>query len=302
MMKTIFLFAIISTIASVSYAQTGAVESSLKDFRSAYTSGLIKGDLSPLPKFFDDDVRLMPEVNMTVKGKQNVKLYYEAFSKRFAVSEFTRTPSETIDLGDFVVEWGLFEQHLSLRSSGARLDLRGKYMDIWTKKPGRLMLISQAWNYSHNVEQQDLLRLNDVPVTNVALASHVPINSNITFELAGLNELMESIIIQHDAPRWKMFYTDDGNFLYSRSPVYQGRKEIDTFLDDHVQGLPVFEKLDIRADRVEVSGQYIIEFASHTAFVRGTDWSGVGTGKDVRIWRRGADCSLKIFRHIGMYD
>jgi hypothetical protein len=90
--------------------------------------------------------------------------------------------------------------------------------------------------------------------------------------------------------------------FYSNSPVYKGRNELDAFLAEHVQHLPVFEKLDIRNDQIDHQGEYVIEYASHTAIVRHGDWSGVGTGKDVRIWRREKDGSLKVFRAVAMYD
>lgn len=66
--------------------------------------------------------------------------------------------------------------------------------------------------------------------------------------------------------------------------------------------MPIFEKLDIRNDRIDDLGKYVIEYASHIAVIRNGDYSGVGTGKDIRIWRREAGGSLKIFRHMAMYD
>ena len=64
----------------------------------------------------------------------------------------------------------------------------------------------------------------------------------------------------------------------------------------------MFEKLDIRNDRVDDLNDFVIEYASHIAIVRNGDWSGVFTGKDLAIWRRTKNGSLKIFRHIAMYD
>jgi hypothetical protein len=69
-----------------------------------------------------------------------------------------------------------------------------------------------------------------------------------------------------------------------------------------VQHLPVFEKLDMRNDRIEVTGRYVIECASHVANWRNGESSGVNTGKNIRIWRREPDGALRIFLAIGMYD
>lgn len=296
-MKNLVIACFTLIVAHVAFGQTR-----IDKFNTAYRDQMLKGDAALISFLLDDNVRLMPEFQMTVKGKNNTVQYYTAFHKRFDVTLYDRQSSEVLDLGKQVIAWGQFTMSMVHRTTSSKMELHGKYMDVWMKGAGNeLKLVTQAWNYNHEINFSDSLKF-DVPVVNIALAAHAPVTDNTSFELAGLNELMESVIIQHDARRWKMFYSDDGNFLYSRSPVFQGRKALDRFIDEHVSGLPIFEKLDIRNDQIDYLGEYVIEYASHTAFVRGEGWSGTGTGKDIRIWRREKDCSLKIFRHIGMYD
>ncbi len=301
-MKRILIFFPLLILVVTTNAQTNTTTSRLQQFKSAFTTSMLNGDQGFI-SFTDKSVRLMPEFNMTVVTQSNASKYYEAFHAAFDVTNFSRTESEVLDMGSYVSEWGTFAMKVTHRATGKQYDLPGKYMDVWKRDAsGKLWVVCQAWNYSQRIEIGDLLKFSGVPVKNVALAAHSPVVDRISFELAGLNELMESTIIQHDARQWKMFYADDGNFLYSNSPVYAGRQALDGFIDVHVRELPIFEKLDIRNDEIIDLGTYVIEFASHTAFVRGENWSGTGTGKDIRIWRRGSDCSLKIFRHIGMYD
>ncbi len=133
------------------------------------------------------------------------------------------------------------------------------------------------------------------------MASHVPVNTPVSFELAALNVLMETVVSLHDPRIWLQFYTQDGSFAYSRHPSVNGREALDEFLKEHVMHLPVFEKLAIRNHRVDNFDDFVVEYASHIAVIRHGDFSGVFTGKDLRIWRR-EGCSLKIFRHIAMYD
>jgi ketosteroid isomerase-like protein len=300
-MNRIIRLLFVVLITSSVNAQTNPV-SKLQQFRTDFVASMLKGDVSFM-SYVDNTARLMPEFSMSVITQANCIKYYEAFHKRFDVTSFSRTGSEVLDMGSYVAEWGTFTMKITLRNTSKLYDLPGKYMDVWVKDAsGKLLLVCQAWNYNQRIDVGDQLKFDDVPTMNIALAAHSPVIDHISFELAGLNELMESTIIQHDARQWKMFYDNDGLFLYSNSPVYQGRKALDGFLDEHVGGLPVFEKLDIRNDKIIDLGGYVIEYASHTAFVRGENWSGTGTGKDIRIWRRGPDCSLKIFRHIGMYD
>jgi ketosteroid isomerase-like protein len=300
-MKNTALLVLVSIVINAN-AQTGSITSQLQQFRSDYTSSMLKGDLSVL-HYCDVNVRLMPEYSMTIVTQSNATRYYQSFHAAFDVTAFSMTSSEVLDMGSYIVDWGTFSMKVNHRATNKQYSLPGKYMDLWRKDAtGKISIVCQAWNYTQRIDISEELKFSNVPVRNVALSARSPVVDRISFELAGLNELMESIVIQHDARLWKMFYTDDANFLYSNSPVYLGRQAIDEFLDEHVRGLPVFEKLDIRNDEIIDLGAYVIEYASHTAFVRGENWSGAGTGKDLRIWRREADCSLKIFRHIGMYD
>ncbi len=136
----------------------------------------------------------------------------------------------------------------------------------------------------------------------MAYQAHVPVNSTISFELAALNQLMETSFTQHDARLHAQFYADDSMFIYSYNPIYEGREALDAFFAQHMKEMPVFEKLDNRTDRIEHLGTYIIEYASHIANWRNNESSGVSTGKNVRIWRRAPDHSLKIYRQMAMYD
>ena len=281
--------------------ETGAY---LQKFRSDYIRSILDKKPGMIQLYYADDIRFMPEFQKTIIGKANVLAYHNAFSTRFNIQSYNRTEIEVLDLGLRMVELGMFVMKIQLKATGKEYEVNGKYLNIWDKKENQdPVLITEAWNYNHSLEIEDQFRFEDVPEIDIALQSHVPINTNIRFELAALNRLMEATISQHDAKIWSQFYSDDGMFIYSRHPIYKGRKALDEFLEKHVRNdLPVFEKLDIRNDRVDDLGDYIIEYASHIAIWRSGEYSGVNTGKDIRIWRRGADCSLKIFRAMGMYD
>lgn len=275
----------------------------LKKFRSDYVKSMLDRKPETLLVYYAENIRLMPEFQKTVMGKSNALSYHKAFSARFDIQEYSRDEIEILDLGSRVVELGMFTMKMTLKSTGKEHEVKGKYQNIWEKlENGKLSLITEAWNYNHQLEIEEQLRFEEAPTVNTALQAHVPVNSHISFELAALNRLMEVTITQHDAKIWSQFYTDDGMFIYSRHPIYEGRKALDEFLEKHVSEMPVFEKLDIRNDRIDDLGQYVIEYASHIANWRSGEYSGINTGKDIRIWRREKEGSLKIFRAMGMYD
>lgn len=257
----------------------------LKKFRSDYITGMLNKKPETIVSYYADGIRLMPEFQKTVIGKSNALLYHKAFSARFDIQEFSSDEIEILNLGSRVVELGMFTMKMKLKSTGKDYELKGKYQGIWEKlENGKLSLITEAWNYNHPLEMEEQMRFEEVPGVDVALQPHLPINSHISFELAALNRLMEATVSQHDAKIWSQFYTNDGTFCYSRHPIYKGKKEIDEFLEKHVKELPVFEKLDIRNDRIDDLGDYVIEYASHIAVWRGGEYSGIGLGKDLRIW------------------
>ena len=275
----------------------------LEKFRSDYVTSVLNNKPETMASYYANDIRLMPEFQKTIVGKSNALSYHRAFSDRFDAQEFSRDEIEILDLGSQVVELGMFTTKMKLKSTDKEHALKGKYQNIWEKSEnGKLTLITEAWNYNHLVEITEQLRFEEVPAIQIAYQAHLPINSSIRFELAALNRLMEVTITQHDAKIWSQFLTDDGMFIYSNNPICQGRKALNEFLEKHAKEMPVFEKLDVRNDRIDHSGDYVIEYASHIANWRNGEHSGVSTGKDIRIWRREKDCSLKIFRQMAMYD
>ncbi|MGX5816880.1 DUF4440 domain-containing protein [Chitinophaga lutea] len=297
----VFFLLSFSAAAQRAIQADAATLARLQQFRQVYAAALTSAQPEKLAASFADSIRLMPESQWTVWTKENVLLYYQAFLRRFKVAEYRSEVLEVMDLGKMVIVFGTFSQTLVQSPNERRDTIHGKYTDIWRRESnGQLNLVTQAWNYSHPVAIQ--LSFPDVPAVNMAYQQHLPVKDPLSFELAAYNSFQEGIISEHDGGRWKQFYTDDFLFLYSNHPPVKGRQEIDAFLDDHVKHLPVFEKLDIRTDRIEDLDGYVIEYASHIAIVRSGDWSGVVTGKNIYVWRREKSGVLRICRGVAMYD
>jgi ketosteroid isomerase-like protein len=290
-------------LAASSADHPSAVPAALQRRQTDWIQGLRNGDTAALVAAYADDVRLMTEHQPTMLGRESARAYHAAFLARFTVDACQRERAEILDLGSQIAEWGRFSATLESRSDHGTLELAGKYLELWQKSPnGQLHLLTHTWNYDHAIQPSDLLRFAAVASVNVAFQPHLPFADSRRFELAALNKLMEATVAQHDAAVWRQFYADDAVLLLNHAPLAAGRAAIDAYLLGHVRELPVFEHLDIRNDRVDDLGRYVIEYASHIANWRNGDASGVNTGKDLRIWRREPDGSLKIFRHIGMYD
>lgn len=294
----VLLVTLISITATCAVAQSntaadGKTIAFLKGFRSDYIKSMLDKKPETLAMYYTENIRLMTEFQKTMRGKSNALIYYKTFLARFDIKAYNRNELEILDLGSMIVEGGMFSMVMTLKSTGKEFGVKGKYQNIWEKLDGKLALITEAWNYDNQLEIGEQLRFKEVPVVDVALQAHLPINNNISFELAALNRLMEATISQHDAKIRSLFYADDAILYSQHHSFFEGRKAIDEYIESEVKGLPVFEKLDIRNDRIDNLGNFVIEYASHIAVWRGGEYSGIGVGKDLAIWRREKDGSLK---------
>jgi ketosteroid isomerase-like protein len=276
----------------------------LKKFRSDYRSSMLNNKPELLQVFFAENIRLMPPFQKTIIGKVNALSYHKSIFSRFTIQDFTRNEIEILDLGSQVLETGILTLRLTSKETGKEEVLAGKYLNFWEEmKNGELLLITDAWNYDQYYgEIHEALRVDDVPSVHLATQPNVFVNSSISFELAALNRLLDATVTQHDANIWSQYYTDDAILMASNHRICQGKESIDEYIKMHVKELPVFEELDIRNDRIDHLGTFVIEYASHIASWKNGNSSGVSMGKNIRIWRREADHSLKLFRAIGMYD
>jgi len=312
MTNTKFILAFLSFITlsmTTAFAQTGTkvnekTTALLKQCRMDYGRAMIEKKPELIQSYYSEYVRLMPAFQKTVIGKSNALLYHKAFNNRFVINDFKREEMEVLDLGTQVLELGKLTLRITQKSNSRQQELIGTYLNIWEELDNKeLSLITEAWNYnSYYGEIHALLKFEEVPSIHAALLPNVNVTDNISFELAALNRLLDATVTQHDGSVWSQYYTKDAILIPGYHPPRNGRKEIDEYIAMHVKELPVFEALEIRNDRIDNLGSYIIEYASHIASWRNGNASGVGMGKNIRIWRREQDHSLKLFRSMAMYD
>jgi ketosteroid isomerase-like protein len=276
---------------------------SVDDFRARQVRAYLDGNPQAILEHLSDSVRLMPAYQKTVLGKTDAGTYYGAFLQRFTVSAYERRPIETVDLGERVMETGRFSMTLATKAAQDTHTFTGKYMDLWKKSgPGKLLLDTAAWNHDEAPTSADQLRFADVPSVHMALQARLPVRAGTSLQLAALGKLQESAIIEHDGRTWALFYADDAILLANHGPVVSGRKALDDYTIAHANALPVFEKLDLRTDRIDDLGKYVVEYATGIAIWRANEHSGVSLGKNIRVWRRDDDGTLQIWRAISMYD
>ena len=80
----------------------------LEKFRADYIQSMRHNQPALLGPYYAENVRLMPEFQLTVMGKSNALAYHGAFADRFTVEGYERKAIETLHLGTRVVELGTF--------------------------------------------------------------------------------------------------------------------------------------------------------------------------------------------------
>ncbi|MFP9098705.1 YybH family protein [Flavobacterium sp. RHBU_24] len=294
----------ILSIASNAQEPANSFENQTEQFNKAFIKAMMDGDMAECLSFFDDDIRLMPPFNPTIMDKAGADKYYKAFLDRFDIQKYERSTVHIEIIEDRrAIEIGNFKMQMGTKTTGEQKELNGKYLNIWELKNNRPKLITSIWNFNQDYGQfHKLLKFEGLPGIITAFQTQPPVDNPLMFELAALNLLHGLAVTQHDGPRWAQFYNEKTFLMPQYNDTCKGSTQVNQYIQAHVKELPVFEKLDIRNDKVEVAGAYVFEYASHVANWKTGEYSGVNTGKNLRIWKRQDDCSLKIVYHVSAYD
>jgi ketosteroid isomerase-like protein len=305
-LKPVFCLAILVLINISVFGQPNRMnhlKNKIEKINSEVSKALVDKKFQSIMGYYNNDAISMPEYQASLITKEKIETYYNLLTKRFNINAYKKEIIEIIDLDSRIIEIGNFTTTYSLIEKDTSLNLNGSYLNVWERtKNGKLKVLVESWNYRHDVKNRELFTFSELGKSSWN-DSYLKIDTtSIAFELAGLNELMTKTVSSHNPQLWTQFFTTDAKYIYSHTPVQEGINAINQHLIEHCKYLPKFDKLLIGNNRIEILNGYIIEYASHYV-----DWSfgetkGISTGKDIRIWKRMPDCSLKIYRQIAMYD
>ncbi len=160
----------------------------MDEFDRDYTKAFLTERAEIISSYHAEDVRLMPEFQKTIFTRENAQKYYNTFFERFIIGAYEREVIEILDLDNRIVVLGYFT--LRMTEAENEYTLKGKYQNIWEKSAkGEMKLMTEAWNYNHAVDFADRLRFKNIPSVHIALQEHLPVNDNISFELAAIGEM-----------------------------------------------------------------------------------------------------------------
>ena len=271
----------------------------VNQFEKVTLESLLHNEVSKRNSYYTDKTYLMGEYQKVLKGKSNLENYYQAFLKRFKVNSYEKQIVELLDLGNWMVETGTFEMNLTQKGTATTETYQGKYQNLWQREEnGEWKVFAEAWNYNHPIEDWSIFSFPELEVYD-----HLSVRlESVPIQVLAHNSYSEEIISNHDDKKWAQLYDEQGMLLYSHSPLYNGKSAISAHLKEHVKTLPTFNTLDIGNFFLSELDEYIIELGNHYV-----DWSlgenqGISTGKNIRIWKKHPNGSIKVFRQTAMYD
>jgi ketosteroid isomerase-like protein len=252
---------------------------------------------------YDKEAICMPEFQPTVKGRDAIKEYYREILNRRQITSFDKAISEIIPLRNNIVEIGTFTTTYK-NIEGQTTTLNGKYLNIWALQAnGDLKLKAESFGYLHHIDNPTL-HLVKISKSNSYFKIPQPSETTdaLAFQLKALNTLMEKSVWTRDGNLRAEFFTDDAIFMPFADSPKVGIKSIRTHLIDYNSYPVTIDTISIYSEYFEDCGDFAIEYPRFYVKWHTADNSGVGSGKGIRIWKREKNCSLKLYREIGIHD
>lgn len=255
------------------------------------TQSEIKDDLKTFLSCYDEDAISMVEYQPTLRGIHEIELYYREIFKRQHIKSLQRTAEEFINLGSTIIEIGTFTKEYDTVPTW-----KGKYWYVWALKPdSSFKLKGEAFGYFHPVKEPKALTVD------IQQSGHP--TQQVPLELRAYNALNENYVRLKDGALRAEFYTNDARYMPSQEPTLTGMDEIKPYLMDYSKrGNINFDSLTVYTYDYEYFADYVLEYSMVKVKWSTAAASGRTEGKGIRLWKRQADKSLKIYRHIGTHN
>jgi len=210
-------------IAQKSIAPSIKAQEYLSDFRAKTISAMMKSSPEILEAYYSDSIRVMPELQKSLLGKNNAAAYSRAFLERFQVKNYQRSAIEISDLGSQILEIGEMSMTLVLKGTGEEFDIKGAYFDLWLEQAnGDLKLLTQCWNYDqYYTDLHPHLAFHDLPGTHIALLPNINITDDLSLQITAYGRFLDAVVTEHNAVGWAQFYSDDAMLVTNYHPPYK---------------------------------------------------------------------------------
>jgi ketosteroid isomerase-like protein len=304
MRTLLFLLLILTSIGGLSQTSNPyKVRTQLEGVAAQLKSVLAEKDVLRLMNHYTSNAVSMPEYQPTLEGAEAIKLYYTEMFKRYSIFTFDKQQQEVIVMEHHVAEIGTFTLTYASKNTSDKKMESGKYFNIWAILPDNSLKIeAESFGYFRNVTNPSDFIIKGASVNNFKKQQGNENTKSIAFELEALNTLMEKAVTNRDASLRADYFTTDAVFMPFADSLKVGLKNIREHLIAYNTGNVTIDSISIYNTGFVTDESYVIEYPRFYVQWRLPEMKGTSQGKGIRIWRREPDCSLKIFREIGLHD
>lgn len=267
------------------------------------TTAETNDDTKTFLALYEENAVSMPDYQPMLRGIDEISIFYKEIFQRQKIKQFHRRTEEVISLGKTTLaEIGTFKKEYSELETDSILTLNGKYCYIWNILPnGSLKIKGEIFGFFHPIQKPG----NFVVGLQTHLGeSDIHKENEIPIELRAYNALMEKYVKNGEGALRCQFFTDDGKFMPFSHPTLTGMNELKPYLIAYdTRGVDFrFDLLSVYTYDYEYFDEYVLEYPKFKVKWSTPDASGVAEGKNIRIWKRQGDKSLKLYLEISTHN
>ncbi len=301
-----FLLVLGCVCAMSLHAQTsepsGALQSRLQQLSDRLSTAEKNDDIKGVLAFYEEDAISMPDYQPMLRGTNEIGPYYTEIFRRQKVSFLQRQTKEVIPLGKTIIEIGTFKKKLSPTADDTSSLLQGKYCHIWhVQADSSLKIKREISGFFHPVARPEAFV---VGLSTHAGEAVIYDEDEIPVELRAYNALMEKYVKNGEGALRSQFFCDDGQFMPFAHPTVSGIQALKPYLvayDTHGEGFR-FDSISVYTYDFEYFQDHVLEYPKFKVKWSTPTASGKAEGKNVRIWKRQKDGSLKLYVEISTHD
>jgi len=254
----------------------------------------IHKDFESIKDVYADDALLLAEFHPLLDGIDAIEQYYSEIFKRHNILKYTKDTEEIIDLGNRILEIGMFEKSFKNQQQ------HGKYWNVWEPMAdGSLKLKSESFGYFHEIKDPSpwvVARLKDKTPEQEARAGR-----KIPFELQAYDALGEEHVRERNVQKAVGTYTKDCKYFQFAKPVVEGKKALLEYYKGYY-GHPVkIDSISIWTYDYKRVKDGFLKYSKFYVAWTVPNFSGITEGTNTAYYRREKDGSLKKHRLIGFH-
>jgi ketosteroid isomerase-like protein len=303
MRASLFLLWTLISIGALSQSSNPyKVRTQLEGMNAKLKSVWIEKDIQRLMTHYAPHAISMPEYQATLEGAEAIRLYYTEMFNRYPTFTFDKKQQEVFVMEQHVAEIGTFTLTYGQKNAVSKVET-GKYFNIWAILPDNSLKIeAESFGYFRHVTNPLDFTIENTSAGQRLIWQASDKTKSIKLELAALNALMEKAVRNRDGSLRSDFFTTDAVFMPFADSSKVGIKNISEHLIQYNSGNVSIDSIAIYNTHYTVDDGYVIEYPRFYVEWHLPEMKGSGTGKGIRIWRREPDCSLRLFREIGLHD